>query len=165
MKRATVDWRCPLCGRSFLAKNARHSCTSQAPEALLREYPDALPLYEKVRDHLLTLDGVTVEATKTQIAFRARRRFAFLWIPAIALRRGPPDLYLTFDLPRALTSPRIKEIVELPRRRFTHHMLLQRKRDLDAEAKGWLREAYEAAREGSAKGPSPGTRAPKRGER
>lgn len=136
-------WTCPRCGRSFLARNARHSCTSQAPEAFLAPYPKALPLFRVVERYLSSLGDVQAEATKTQIAFRAKRRFAFLWIPALALGRGPPDLHLTFDLPRRVRSPRIKESVLSHPNVWTHHMRFARKADLDDEAKGWLREAYE----------------------
>lgn len=140
-----AEWTCPKCGRAFLARDARHSCVRQTPEALFAPWPDALPLYEAVRDLVSTFGPVQAEATKTQAAFRAKRRFAFLWIPQMSLKRGPPDLYLTFDLPRQVRSPRIKESVETRPRLWTHHVLLAATDDLDAEVEGWLREAYEAA--------------------
>lgn len=141
-KRA-ASWTCPQCGRSFRARNARHSCVSQSPEALFAEYPDALPLYRAVRAALERLGPVETEATRTQVAFRADRRFAFLWIPRMSLKRGPSDLYLTFDLVRPLGSPRLKEAVESHPGVWTHHMRLASRKDLDAEARAWLREAYE----------------------
>lgn len=123
---------------------------------MLAPFPDALPLYEAARAVIEAIGPVEIEATRTQIAFRAKRRFAFLWVPALALRRGPPDLYLTIDLPRRLDSPRFKEIAEPSRGHHVHHMLLARKRDLDAEARGWLREAYEHAMRPARPAPRPG---------
>ena len=136
-------WTCPRCGRAFRARSARHSCASQPPEALLKPYPDALPLYEAVRDVVLSFGPVEVEATRTQVAFRAARRFAYLWMPRIAFGRGPADLHLTFDLARRLDSPRVKEAVQPRPGLWTHHVVLARPSDLDAEARAWLRESYE----------------------
>lgn len=139
-------WRCPRCGRAFKARNVRHSCVSQAPEALFAGFPQHLPLYRAARKTITALgDDVEVEATKTQVAFRAKRRFAYLWIPRMSLKRGPDGLYLSFDLARRVASPRIKESTEARPGLFVHHMRLASARDLDAEAKGWLREAYARA--------------------
>lgn len=137
-----AEWTCPRCGRTFLAKHARHACVSQPPEAFFAPYPHGLPLLDALRR---ALPHASVEATKTQVAFRARRRFAFLWIPSMALRRGPPDVYLAFDLPRRVASPRIKESIEVRPGLWTHHMLLRKPGDVDAEARAWLREARDAA--------------------
>lgn len=135
-------WTCPRCGRAFAARRA-HACNRQAPEAFLAPYPDALPLYRAVRRALATLGKVSVEATRTQIAFGAPHRFAFLWIPQMSLHRGPPDVYLAFDLRRRVRSPRIKQSVEARRGLWTHHMRLAKPEDVDDEALAWLREARE----------------------
>lgn len=140
-----ADWTCPRCRRSFAARNARHSCNSQPPDGLFAQYPHALPLYKAVRKMVESLGSVETEATKTQVAFRARRRFAFLWIPQMALKGGAPDLYLTFDLERRVSSPRIKQSVSPRPGLWTHHMLLTEKGQLDPEVRAWLREALECA--------------------
>lgn len=139
------EWTCPKCGRTFGATNARHSCTSQSPNAFFAPYPDALPLYRRIHKTIAGFGPVEVEATKTQVAFRAKRRFAHLWIPAMSLKRGPPELFLTFDLGRRVRSPRIKESYAPRRGHWMHHMRIARASDIDAEARAWLREAYDAA--------------------
>jgi hypothetical protein len=88
---------------------------------------------------------VDAMATKTQVSFRARTRFAWLWVPQMALKRGPPDVYLTFGLPRRVASPRIKESVAARPGRWMHHMRLGSTSEVDAEVVAWLREAYELA--------------------
>lgn len=139
------DWTCPRCGQAFVARNARHSCDRQAIEEFFGPYPKGLPLFRAVLKAVESFGPVEAAATKTQVSFRARTRFAWLWIPQMALKRGPPDVYLTFDLPRRVASPRIKQSVEARPGRWVHHMLLASPRAVDAEAKAWLREAYETA--------------------
>ena len=137
-----AEWTCPRCGRVFQARDARHSCVSQDPEKLLAPWPDAIPLCRAVRDLLAGFGPVEPEATRTQVSFRARRRFAYLWVPRLSLNRGSDDLHLTFDLRRREASPRVKESVESRPGLWTHHVLLRSASDLDEEVAGWLREAY-----------------------
>lgn len=141
------EWRCPACGQGFTRRNQRHSCTTQSPEAFLAPYPEAAALYPPIWRALRNLGEVEVAASKTQISFRrsGSTRFAWLWIPQMALRRGPPDLYLAFDLPHRATSPRIKEATQVGPDRWVHHARLADRSDLDTQLVDWLRQAYEAA--------------------
>lgn len=114
-------------------------------EDLLRPFPHALPIYEAVRDAVASLGPFEVAATKTQVSFRNRTRFAWLWLPVLGLKRGPDDVYLSFDLPTRVRSPRVKEVVQPRPGRFTHHVRVGSATDVDREARGWLKAAYEAA--------------------
>lgn len=136
-------WTCPDCGREFARQNARHSCFSQAAESLFAPYPHALPIYRAVRDLLLTFPGVRVEATKTQAAFRAQRRFAFVWVPHLSLQQGLQEVVLSFSLRHRLASTRVKEAVEPSPGVWMHHVVMPNADALDAEARAWLRESYE----------------------
>lgn len=75
----------------------------------------------------------------TQVAFRGRKRFAFLWFTP----RKEAELVLTFDLRRRIRSPKIRESVEIRPGLWTHHVVLETVGDLDGDVRGWLREAYE----------------------
>ncbi len=89
---------------------------------------------------------VEVRVTKSQVAFRRRRAFAWAWVPGKYLggRRLAP-LVLTVALRRRDSSPRWKEIVEPRPGRFTHHLELRSEADIDGEVGAWLREAWEDA--------------------
>jgi hypothetical protein len=142
--RPAAEWHCGRCGRAFRVRNARHSCVSQTPAALFREHPRALAVVRAVERALTKVGPVEVEATKTQVAFRAERRFAYVWVPQMVLGRGSPDeSVLTFDLPRRIGSPRVKEVVEVRPGLWTHHVPVASAREVDAEARAWLSEAYE----------------------
>lgn len=140
-----TSWRCPACGQGFSARNASHSCAVQDVADLLRPYPQALPVFKAVRDAIAAIGPAEVAATKTQVAWRNRIRFAWLWLPAMALKRGPPDVYVSFGLPAPLRSKRVKEVVEVRPGRFQHHVLVPDPTSVDPELEGWLRAAYEAA--------------------
>lgn len=128
-----------------MARNASHSCAVRTIEAFFAPYPKGMPIFRAVRRAVSAFGPVEVAATKTQVSFRARTRFAWLWVPQMALKRGPPDVYLTFDLPRQVTSPRVKQAVQTRPGRWTHHVKLDSSRSVDGEVKAWLGEAYAQA--------------------
>ena len=107
--------------------------------------PDALVLYEALREKILSqLPNTTIQVQKTQIAFRARYLFAF-----VSLRRikGCPKFFLllSFGLSHRLSSPRIAICSEPYPNRWTHHMIIDSPKQLDAELMGWLSEAWQFA--------------------
>lgn len=113
--------------------------------ALLDPFPGAYAVFEAVRAVVARFGPVEVTATKSQVSFRNRIRFAWLWLPILGLRRGPADVYVSFALPAPIASPRIKEVVEVAPGRFQHHVLVPDASRMDAELVRWLRAAYQAA--------------------
>jgi hypothetical protein len=104
-------------------------------------YEESRRLFDHLRERIETLGPVEIAVTKSQVAFHRRKAFAYAWIPAKYLGRGAP-LVLTLALRRRDTSPRWKEIVELSRGRFTHHLELYSPSDLDGQVLAWLQEAW-----------------------
>jgi hypothetical protein len=70
---------------------------------------------------------------------------AWAWAPGQYLTGNTAPLVVTFDFPSRDPSPRWKEIVETGPSRFTHHLELRSKNDLDDEVRDWLRKAWDAA--------------------
>jgi hypothetical protein len=83
--------------------------------------------------------------TKSQVAFRRRKAFAWAWVPDRYLGSGHAPLVLTLALARRHSSPRWKQIVEPAPGRFTHHLELYAAFEIDGEVRSWLQEAWEAA--------------------
>lgn len=80
--------------------------------------------------------------SKSQIAFRRRVGFAWVWMPRKVLRgRGAP-LVLSVGLHRRDASPRWKQVSEPHPGRFTHHLELWKPADVDAQVRSWLLEAW-----------------------
>ena len=101
--------------------------------------PEALPLYEGLEGMILSaFPGTRVIVQKSQITFDCGRRFAF------ASLRGR-RLIVTFGLPYRVESPRIWQAVEPCPNRWTHHMILRSKEEIDGTLLGWIEEAWNFA--------------------
>lgn len=112
------------------------------PEAFLEGSGLGLAVYGHV---LEIVPGAEVRVTKSQIAFRERRAFAWLWRPRMYLGRRGAEIVLSIALPREDRSPRWKEVVHPSPGTWMHHLELAAIDDFDAEVEGWLREASVAA--------------------
>ena len=102
-------------------------------------------IFEALCNAVDAVGQAELRVTKSQIAFRRRRAFAWAWMPGMCLRGKCAPLVLTLSLQRRDPSPRWKEIVEPTPGRFTHHLELHSAEDIDDQVRTWLREAYEAA--------------------
>ena len=103
-------------------------------------------LFETVRAAVEEAGPAEMRISKSQIAFRRRRGFAWVWLPAMYLRRSnTAPLVLSLALPCHDPSPRWKQIVEPARGRCMHHLELHSVNDLDQEVKDWLQSAWSAA--------------------
>lgn len=106
--------------------------------------PDSLQILEHLRRSVKTLGMTQESVTRSQIAFKAKKAFAWAWAPGQYLGRGAP-LVLTVSLPFRDASSRWKEIVEPHPGRFIHHLELNSTADIDDEALRWLEAARQHA--------------------
>lgn len=83
--------------------------------------------------------------TKSQIVFRRKRAFAWVWVPGRYLHGKAAPLVLTITFQKRDPSPRWKEIVEPAPGRFMHHLELYFVTDLDEQVREWLSAAMAAA--------------------
>lgn len=83
--------------------------------------------------------------TRSQIAFRRQRGFAYLWVPGMWLAHPDAPAVLSIALPTRLRSRRFKEVVHPSPRVWMHHLEIHHVEDVDNEVVAWLRRAYEAA--------------------
>jgi hypothetical protein len=103
---------------------------------------ESLCIFEALRSEVDALGPSEIHVTKSQVAFRRRRAFAWAWMPGAYLRGKQAPLVLTLSLRRRDPSPRWKEIVEPVPGRFTHHMELYSSAEIDDEMRAWLLEAW-----------------------
>jgi hypothetical protein len=111
------------------------------PEDFLDGHATASAVYETVRQRLGELGPFETRTTKSQIAFRRRRGFAYLWLPGQDLRGPHADVVLSIALDRHDASSRFKEVVQPTPGRWMHHLELGDPDDVDAEVVRWLEEA------------------------
>ena len=116
-----------------------------AVEAFFEGYEASRPLFDALWTVVQAIGPAELRVTKSQIAFRRRVAFAWVWIPDRYLRGGHAPLVLSVRLARRDDSPRWKEIVEPTPGWFMHHLELHDVGEIDDEVRGWLAEAWHAA--------------------
>lgn len=115
------------------------------PQDLLDGHPLATAVYEQVLSSLDAVDGLEVRTTKSQIAFRRRRGFAYLWLPGQYLRNPHAEVVLSIALGRHDPSSRFKEVAHPSEHHWMHHLELDGPEDVDDEVVAWLTEAADRA--------------------
>ena len=107
--------------------------------------PEELALYEALLDRLAAFGEFSAVAHKTQISLKNRRVFACVSVFRVLPKKLLPPHYLvlTLGLPYPLESQRIAVKTEAQPNRWTHHIVLGGKDELDEELLDWLRQSYE----------------------
>jgi hypothetical protein len=100
-----------------------------------------LEVYERVRE--IVGENVVVRTTKSQIAFRRKGGFAYLWAPGQYLRKPAAEVVLSIVLGRHDGSARIKEVAHPSPKHWIHHLEIHELTDIDEEVAAWLAEAAE----------------------
>ncbi len=106
---------------------------------------EAKALFEVVSQAILATGEASMHVSKSQIAFRRVRGFAWVWMPGMYLKRKVAPLVLTLALSERNASPRWKQVVESAPGRFVHHLELFSAADVDGEVRNWIRLAWLAA--------------------
>lgn len=117
----------------------------EAAEAFFAGQAFPLAVYHRVREMLESIGPTLSEATRSQMAFRRRRGFAYLWMPGRWLTRPGAEVVLSVALARRDESPRWKEVAHPSRTVWMHHLEVHSLGDLDDDVLGWLREGWEGA--------------------
>ena len=138
--------RGPASGWSRLGYVAREAHEPSTAEGFFAGSELGLATLARVRDVLATHPDVSERTTRSQVAFRRRRGFAFLWRPEQYLNHPEAEVVLSLGLSHRLGSSRFKEVAHPARTTWMHHLEVHEVGDLDDEVAGWLREAADGAR-------------------
>jgi hypothetical protein len=114
------------------------------PGDLFAGHPDGLALYVAVADAVAAIGDAEVRTTKSQVAFRRRRDFAFVWRPGQYVHSAVPAV-LSIALPERIESDRFKEVAHPSPEVWMHHLELHAPEAIDAEVRAWLEAAFQAA--------------------
>jgi len=114
-------------------------------EEFFADDAQARAIYRALARQFVGLEGVEVRVSKSQVALRARRGFAFCWAPSRYISSDVP-VVVSIALPERLESERFKEIAHPANSTWMHHVELRQVDDVDAELVGWVRRAWESAR-------------------
>lgn len=115
--------------------------TPHTPEEFFAGHDDGLAVYRSVTAAVAELGAYEERVSRSQIALRHGRGFAFVWRPGQYVRSEVPAV-LSIALRRRVESPRFKEVVRPAPRVWMHHLELHSPGEVDGEVTGWLAEAY-----------------------
>ncbi|MCI9169412.1 MAG: hypothetical protein HFF42_00510 [Lawsonibacter sp.] len=110
--------------------------------------PEAVPLYEAFEKRVLAeLEGVVIQPQKSQITLKNRRVFGAVSFLAARRTKDRPDPYITITLGlnRREGSPRVDQASEPYPGRWTHHIVIGSRSEIDDELMAWVREACDFA--------------------
>ena len=129
-------WRCRKCGRYFANRNQSHACARHDLEHHFRgKRPEIRALFDQVVAAIRELGPVRILPEKTRIAFQVRMSFA-----QVTPRMNWLDGHVV--LARRLMHPRFRVIQTISPRNHVHTFRLTAPRDVDAQFREWLAEAY-----------------------
>jgi Domain of unknown function (DUF5655) len=115
------------------------------PDEHFAGHPLALAVFDAVRALVEGMGGGEIRTTKSQVTFRRRRSFAYLWLPGRYLAHPAADVVLSVGLGWHDLSPRWKEVMHPSPAHWMHHLEVTDVAQVDAEVAGWLWEAAERA--------------------
>ena len=110
------------------------------------EHMDALPLYQRLETLILEqIPDVRIKVSKTQIGFFNKRGFAFVSFNPCRRAKDRPETWMTvtFGLAFRVDDPRIDVATEPYPNRWTHHVLVTRPEDIDAQLLEWIRLSHD----------------------
>ncbi|MGK5114271.1 MULTISPECIES: DUF5655 domain-containing protein [unclassified Geodermatophilus] len=110
-------------------------------EEYLAGSPLGRAVFDRVGEVLAAAGGADVRVTPSQVAFRRRRGFAWLWLPGRYLARPGAEVVLSLALGREDPSPRWKEVAHPSSRHWVHHLEVHDVAEVDDEVADRLREA------------------------
>lgn len=114
------------------------------PEEFFGPNTVGLETCTRIRDALsASHPDVDVRVTRSQVAFRRRRGFAYLWEPGRYLRRSAVPVVLSIASSQRLESARFKEVVHPGP--WMHHLEILDPDEIDDEVRAWLDAAAEQA--------------------
>ncbi|MGY1753396.1 DUF5655 domain-containing protein [Blastococcus sp. SYSU D01042] len=115
------------------------------PEEFFAGSDLGLAVLARVRAAVDAAGGAQLRVSRSQVAFRRRRGFAYLWRPGRYLRRPAADVVLSIALARRDGSNRWKEVAHPAPATWMHHLEVHDPSDIDDAVAAWLREAADGA--------------------
>jgi hypothetical protein len=104
-----------------------------------------MPVFRAVEAAVCDFEDVQVHTTKSQVAFRRKRGFAYIWMPGQYVRNATAAVVLSIALGHHDCSSRFKEVVHPTTKHWIHHLEIYDETDFDDQVVNWIREAAQRA--------------------
>lgn len=129
-------WQCSKCRRRFANRNQSHACERHNLEHhFAGKSPAIRALFDEVVAALRVIGPIRIVPEKTRIAFQVRISFA-----QVTPRSRWLDGHVV--LARRFEHPRFRKVQTISPRNHVHIFRLASRRDIDADFRAWLAEAY-----------------------
>ncbi len=102
-------------------------------------------VFREVEAAVRSFEDVQVRITQSQVAFRRKRGFAYLWLPGQYLRNATAEVVLSIALGHHNCSSRFKQVVHPTPKHWIHHLEIHDISDIDDQVVNWIREAARRA--------------------
>jgi hypothetical protein len=135
-------WTCPVCKQQFVNTNQTHSCKDKVLSDFLKDKSEhTVSLFWYFVERSQEMGNVTVNPTKSMIAFAAKTRFAYI----VRLGKNFMDVVFPFDKPYN-DNLCFKKIAQVPgTNQYNHHFRMLRKEDINKEVLHYMKLAYDDA--------------------
>ena len=111
------------------------------PDEFFADHPVGMEVFRRVQAALGEYGNVEVRVSKSQVAFRRKRGFAYLWLPGQYLKGPRAEIVLSIVLGREDGSARWKEVAHPSAKHWMHHLEVDEPDEIEREVVAWLREA------------------------
>lgn len=114
-------------------------------DAYFRRDPESARLRDIAIEAVHAAGPSIMRRSRSQLAFRRRSTFAWIWVPRQYLGENAAPLVVSIVRHRQILSKRWKEVVSPRPGVFVHHMEVWRARDLDRIVRRWIADAWAEA--------------------
>ena len=132
-------WKCPVCNLQFVSAMQAHSCSEKELfDFLAGKNQHSVILFYHLVNEFAQIGKITVNPTKSMIAFAAVRRFAYV----IQIGKNFIDVVLPFKQ-RYDDNLCFNKIKQVPGTNdYNHHLRLFNTEDINKEVKKFMEMAY-----------------------
>lgn len=105
--------------------------------------PASLKLFNSLHSVIAKICSPEIEVTKTQISFGEKYKYIWVWLPQTWIKkRSENSITLTIVTDNLIQSGRIEKSVQPKKGYWTHHIILETKKEIDNEIENLIREGY-----------------------
>jgi hypothetical protein len=106
--------------------------------------PGSLKLFNALRKIIEKNGSPDIEIKKTQISFGEKYKYAWIWLPQAWIKKRPEDsITLTILTGKKIDSDRIEESVQPKKGFWTHHIVIEKSKDIDEAIETLINESHQ----------------------
>ena len=104
----------------------------------------SLKLFRLLRQVIEKICSPKIEVSKSQISFGEDYKYIWVWLPQTWMTKRPEDsITLTIVTGEKIESDRIVESVQPKKGYWTHHILIDSKKDIDKIVESLIKKSYD----------------------